>query len=965
VTTREYRFDRVFGPATSNTDLYNAVVGDIVEGALSHGRDGTVLAYGISASGKSHSLGTLTALAPQSAGSAVAVEPGIIPRALSHIFGAQRLQRARTEQLLQRTAGGGGGSEDDRQRLAASPVVTGLRVSFVQVYLESVRDLLAPGAGAGGGGGAANGEWDEAVSVSTAFTSTSGPNASSVPGEASLPIREDPSQGVFYVEGLTEHAASTYQEACALIDRGLRSRVVGQTALNAVSSRAHALLFITIDRETAQGERLRPGRLLVCDLAGSERVRRTESRGSRLGEAKAINSSLHTLGQVISSLANADPNAHIPFRDSKLTRLLCGRLGSGTVLLATLGPSYRDVLENAGTLQFAATCLRIRPLVVQTSSLTRPYGTNSNGRQQSASRRALTASPLPSPNALTDESQSDAGFGAGAKEERDREALTRYEKLCADLATRVERLETSHAVEIEALHQRYEAAIEALSVTTKAGFDLSLMQKPNTSGMPMGGGSSGMEYAPSAGRNPRSPASTAHQRGLRAGLGTPLDSINVSLFGSPEAARGLQDQWFADTNANMVRILEDAKGRFNAIFRHTVYVSVASVAVLFFCGKFPDKNALRVPAVPDGAKVSPALPMDLFQTNGFHPQFQRAALSKCIPFLSGRSPIPVEFIRSMGLPAETEKILLSFLNETSVVHADPTESSTSMHPRQLSGAISAYLSNMAELESSESRRAQDVALVALGQAQLALDDDARRRKEDALLAESKAQDHLRETVRQLEAKLTEQTARFVAEKAEVERQWQQRLRDQQREFHDAEMAKEEELRQRIDAAVSASVTVRPMLSDASQTMQHVSFSGAPSGPNAGPSIVSLNMNTSTLSRASTDESGLTDSPVDEIEYIVSHKVVSNLPGGPFSVLYKVHWKGTASTEDEWFNREDLLSDFPWHVERYEKTAAFSDPNLRKVVDKSYAAGLSISMSSVQRMPLSPVPESPDHAMLSP
>ena len=188
-------------------------------------------------------------------------------------------------------------------------------------------------------------------------------------------MREQPGRG-FFVEGLHEYLVRSYEEAVALLNLGLENRALAPTMMNTTSSRSHTVLTLVIEQRGATGgggataavgagkggfTRTVRGKLMFVDLAGSERVRRTTSKGTRLSEAKSINTSLSALGNVIAALA--DPSVtHVPFRDSKLTRLLQDSLGgtANTTLIATVGPASANLSETLSTLLFAARCMHVQ-----------------------------------------------------------------------------------------------------------------------------------------------------------------------------------------------------------------------------------------------------------------------------------------------------------------------------------------------------------------------------------------------------------------------------------------------------------------------------------------------------------------------------------------------------------------------------------------------------------------------------
>jgi hypothetical protein len=174
----------------------------------------------------------------------------------------------------------------------------------------------------------------------------------------SLQIREDRKKGVF-VEGLSEWAVRSPNEIYSLMQRGALSRATASTKMNDMSSRSHAVFLIIVEQMSAlepeEGEELRQGRsgeidpaksvrvgkLNLVDLAGCERVRVTGATGKRLEESKSINGSLSALGNVIKALTDTTKRVHIPFRDSKLTRLLEDSLGGNckTTMMAMVSPS--------------------------------------------------------------------------------------------------------------------------------------------------------------------------------------------------------------------------------------------------------------------------------------------------------------------------------------------------------------------------------------------------------------------------------------------------------------------------------------------------------------------------------------------------------------------------------------------------------------------------------------------------
>ena len=193
-------------------------------------------------------------------------------------------------------------------------------LSYVEIYNEMIKDLLSP----------------EGVD---------------------LKLNEDPVRGMV-VQGVTEFGASTADEILELLHRGNLHRTVEPTAANQVSSRSHAVLQVTIEQSERTAHvtgNVRIGKLSMVDLAGSERASKTDNKGARLKEGANINRSLLALGNCITALADKKRVGHVPYRDSKMTRLLKDSLGGNcrTVMIASISPSHRQFEETVNTLKYA------------------------------------------------------------------------------------------------------------------------------------------------------------------------------------------------------------------------------------------------------------------------------------------------------------------------------------------------------------------------------------------------------------------------------------------------------------------------------------------------------------------------------------------------------------------------------------------------------------------------------------
>ncbi|XP_052064068.1 osmotic avoidance abnormal protein 3-like isoform X4 [Mytilus californianus] len=195
-----------------------------------------------------------------------------------------------------------------------------LHASYCEIYNEEIRDLLSKDV------------------------------------KAKLDLHEHPDKGV-YVNGLTMHPVHNVADCEKIMERGWKNRATGATLMNADSSRSHSIFSVMLEMSTQDEEgedHIRAGKLNLVDLAGSERQAKTGATGARLKEATKINLSLSALGNVISALVDGK-SKHIPYRDSKLTRLLQDSLGGNTktLMIACLSPADNNYDETLSTLRYA------------------------------------------------------------------------------------------------------------------------------------------------------------------------------------------------------------------------------------------------------------------------------------------------------------------------------------------------------------------------------------------------------------------------------------------------------------------------------------------------------------------------------------------------------------------------------------------------------------------------------------
>uniref|UniRef100_A0AAR2LPC2 Kinesin-like protein KIF21B n=1 Tax=Pygocentrus nattereri TaxID=42514 RepID=A0AAR2LPC2_PYGNA len=326
---KAFTYDFVFDIDVQQQQIYSACVHKLIEGCF-EGYNATVFAYGQTGSGKTYTMGT---------GFDVTVgeeEQGIIPRAVHQLF--QGIQRRRLE----------------AQECGAHLPEFKVSAQFLELYNEEILDL---------------------------FDSARDPEARG--RKSNIKIHEDGSGGI-YTSGVTSRLVSSEEELLQCLKLGALSRTTASTQMNAQSSRSHAIFTIhlcqmrvcpqpSLENGVADGSISQPeyetltAKFHFVDLAGSERLKRTGATGERAREGISINCGLLALGNVISALGDQSKKAgHVPYRDSKLTRLLQDSLGgnSRTVMIACISPSDRDFMETLNTLKYANRARNIKNKVV-------------------------------------------------------------------------------------------------------------------------------------------------------------------------------------------------------------------------------------------------------------------------------------------------------------------------------------------------------------------------------------------------------------------------------------------------------------------------------------------------------------------------------------------------------------------------------------------------------------------------
>jgi len=364
----ERQFDRVFGPQACQEEVYAWTCEPLVQKAMKEARNMTVFVYGATGAGKTHTM----------FGAEEEDEQGIIFRTVREVF--EQIESQKLEPPTKDEWRENFDVDEDGERFE-------VRVSFLELYNENVRDLLQDGTGA-----------------------------------TTCRVLEDERRGVVQVSNLVEVPVRSVEEATCLLRAGMQARTVEATAANAVSSRAHAVFSLSVERVGRRNQRnglfkshnpearLLHSKISLIDLAGSERAKDTHNSGSALKDGARINQSLLALANCIDALTainkndqravNPSQKKKPPYRDSKLTLMLKGSLtGDGLVaMVANVHPGRSHFEDSNNTLEYAmrATTVKAREQRRCRSSLvgTRPSGIPPVTSAQSA-RRRLSAPAFP------------------------------------------------------------------------------------------------------------------------------------------------------------------------------------------------------------------------------------------------------------------------------------------------------------------------------------------------------------------------------------------------------------------------------------------------------------------------------------------------------------------------------------------------------------------------------------------
>ena len=303
---KDFTFDAVFSEETTQAQLYERVAAPLVPEILK-GYNCTLMAYGQTSAGKTHTVMGQRHNPEQQ---------GIIPRLMKDLFN----------------------TATDRK----DTTVFSIQCSYVEIYMEQVRDLINPKLG--------NLKLREVVSTKKIKSQKQKGRVKTV------------KKSYVYIEGCTVCTVTNFTDMMKVLKKGDQHRITAATEMNQRSSRSHSVFIVNVTQTNTAKQTRKSSKLFLVDLAGSEEVGRSGVTGLTLEQAKQINKSLSSLSHVIRALTDKKPYQHIPYRDSKLTRLLTDSLGgnSKTALILALSPSYDSLRETYSTLGFGARAKHVK-----------------------------------------------------------------------------------------------------------------------------------------------------------------------------------------------------------------------------------------------------------------------------------------------------------------------------------------------------------------------------------------------------------------------------------------------------------------------------------------------------------------------------------------------------------------------------------------------------------------------------
>ncbi|KAF1328891.1 Kinesin family member 4 isoform 2 putati, partial [Globisporangium splendens] len=298
-TGKQFEFDAVFPVDVEQQFVYESLIAPLLD-RFFDGYNATVFTYGQTGSGKTFTMGNEFKLSVASA------DRGIVPRVMDDIFRTV-VNAPESKNII-------------------------VKVSYLEILNEEIYDLLSDAS-----------------------------NNGSASASAGLAVRDEGKRGIV-VTGLSEHQVESITEVASLLQAGALQRATASTTMNAQSSRSHAICTLTMEQHDTvnEGVEARYSKFHLVDLAGSERAKRTNAEGARFKEGVNINRGLLSLGNVINALSGRSrtnsSSIHIPYRDSKLTRLLQDSLGgnSKTLMIACVSPADINFEETSNTLRYAS-----------------------------------------------------------------------------------------------------------------------------------------------------------------------------------------------------------------------------------------------------------------------------------------------------------------------------------------------------------------------------------------------------------------------------------------------------------------------------------------------------------------------------------------------------------------------------------------------------------------------------------